>query len=324
VGGIFGFVAGQAILAQSPGQGTAVGQLPRLKNLLWLASGSFPLLIADSKKLQLPDDFKMVWPWLGYLIGAMIGVVIAFALGFYWLGKSIKAFNASQPPNLRLDIHALRFEYFLNGKEKYESKRLEEMKAIAARETTSNQLRRSDLAELRRQANELVVANIYQALKILQAGAPIPAEVATETIKTLLATIRTFVIAYAGGRLAGDTAKVQVTCMSYIPAAASNAADKQKRLFIKGMPDNYAGDLILRVPPDIEGQMNRKPKPSSTGCRFQLPCYRLSYRIPTSGQSPFGRSSRMSVTPKSPMAMWRRCRNSWPISSVISSPSKPR
>lgn len=253
VGGVIGFVTGQVVIAQSPGQSTVAAQLPRLRNLFWLAGSSFTLIVADTKKLQLPDNFAMFWPWLGYLAGAMIGVVAAVVWACAELDRSATAFNRSRSAERQLDRNALRMELLWNGKERYERKREEEEARIRALEDRESDDRRNELSELRRQANRLVVANIYATLQILQTTVLDENDKTSATLETIIATIRLYVIAYTNGRLAGDDKTVRVTLMGFVPADRGTPALRRARLFTNGMPDAYSGDLVLRVPPAVEG-----------------------------------------------------------------------
>jgi hypothetical protein len=260
VGGVFGFVGGQAILAQAPGTTNVVGQLPRLKNLAWLLGGSFTFYVADPKKLPLPAKFSMTWPWIAYVLGAMVGVFAAFAMAHVAVTNSIRFYNAGRPSGQQLDVHALRSEYLLNRKERYEKRRAADEKAIAekiaAKEEQAaavEERRSAEFSELRRQANKLVVTHIYRTLQFLHAE-PVrhDSEVLT-LIGTIMDTIRAYVVAYAGGRLVGDDAKVRATFMAFIPFAKGDAELWAKRLFTGGMTGEYLGDLVLRSPATVEG-----------------------------------------------------------------------
>ena len=77
VGLFLGVVLGLNGFAQPATIGT-IGQSPRVKNLMWLFSGLFvPVFVADSKKLNLPDNFEWYYPFAAYGIAAIVGAVIA-------------------------------------------------------------------------------------------------------------------------------------------------------------------------------------------------------------------------------------------------------
>ena len=98
VGLLMGCIVGLNGFAQPAAESTLVSEIPRLKNLLWLLSGFAVLVIADPKKLWLPDNFPMFWPCIAYGFAAMFGLVIAIGGTLRSITSSVNFFNANHLP----------------------------------------------------------------------------------------------------------------------------------------------------------------------------------------------------------------------------------
>src|SRR5690242_6400945 len=119
VGLLAGFFLGMNGFSQTAKAG-ALGQLPRMKNLLWLFSGLFSIFIADFKKLGFTEDFPWVWPFVGYGVCAIVTAIGAVWWMVHSITGTVKSFNAHHAKALSLDPGPFQREYLTYGKAKYE------------------------------------------------------------------------------------------------------------------------------------------------------------------------------------------------------------
>lgn len=76
IGLIVGTILGLNGFGQ-PATPGAIGQSPRIKNLLWLFSGFLPALLLDFQKLGLPNNYPRYLPVGSYGLGACLGAIAA-------------------------------------------------------------------------------------------------------------------------------------------------------------------------------------------------------------------------------------------------------
>jgi len=258
VGLLVGAVLGLNGFGQ-PATPGAIGQSPRIKNLLWLFSGFLPALLLDFKKLGLPQDYPLYWPVGGYGAGACLGAIGAIGWMVHSITRSVRAFN-QQHPAAPIDAGELQREYLTYGKSRFEERWHErktsalkveaqlvaERHAAAQEQTAAEAAARREAAatEERRaldlEADKLIARCVYAALGHLALTEAIRKSSEGALLDTIMDAILKVVSVHAGTRLV-----LRGSYMAYIPAADANRLRDQS-LFTSDMPDHCVGYLQLR------------------------------------------------------------------------------
>jgi len=233
---VIGVILGLNGFAQPATPGT-LGQSPRIKNLLWLFSGLFPVFVADFTKLGLDPKFPWVWPFAGYGFGALIGALSAIIYMVCSIRRSVRSF-AELHPWAPIDTgHFLR-EYLTYGKARYDE-RWKETKDIVEKEAKERRI------ELTTEADKVVARCVYGVLGHMAK----PPEARRDSEASLVDTIIDAIVSLVRAQ-AGPQVMLRGSYMAYVPA---NGASEQvlrdlrsRAKFTAGMPDQYIGFLELR------------------------------------------------------------------------------
>jgi hypothetical protein len=251
IGAFAGSILGLNGFAQPVGS-TPFNQTPRIKNLGWLLSGFFVMYLADPKRIGLPPEFPLIWPFIGYGVGAVLGVVGSISWMAHSITQSVQSLNSQLPESHQVDAHFFRREYLTYGKARFDE-RLEKAK-IDAVQARDQQKREREIArdqrkrELEIDASRSAAECIYNAINALGVQRKLTDG---PLIDALLKTICT--------KAAAATSKIIVLKGSYMvfvdadeaarrPEQAEREADTliQKALFTSGMPGRYSGYLELK------------------------------------------------------------------------------
>lgn len=244
---VVGVVLGLNGFAQ-PATPGALGQSPRVKNLIWLFSGLFPIFVADFHKLGLPARFPWYWPFAGYGVAALLGAVGSVGWMVRSITRSVRSFN-QQHPSATIDPGELQREYLTYGKARFEERWREQKEAAItaeeqARETTEGERREAAAAEERRlldlEADKLVARCVHGVFGHLALSEPDRRRAEGPLIDTIIDAILKVVSVHAGSRL-----ELRGSYMAYIPARAADPPPSGTR-FLRDMPARYSGYLELR------------------------------------------------------------------------------
>jgi hypothetical protein len=234
VGLAIGIIVGLNGFAQPANESSRAAEIPRLKNLLWLVSGFAALIIADPKKLWLPDNFPMFWPCMAYGFGSMIGLVIAIGGTLRSITSSVNFFNESQLREVRLDPANLRSEYIHYGKARF-NEQFQKAKELAEK--------RAEELRLRPEVGKMIVDCTYSTIGYLaHPAAERTTEVANLQIDVIMKAMCAAVRAY-GSRLP----EIRASYMEYVQIDAVDDVLRPQLEFTTGMSENYSGYLKLRL-----------------------------------------------------------------------------
>lgn len=244
IGAVAGAVLGLNGFAQ-PVSTTALNQAPRIKNLGWLLSGFFVMYLADPKRIGLPDDFPLLWPFVGYGVGALAGVLASIGWMAHSITLSVQAFNTRLPSDQQLDPGLFRREYLTYGKarfdERWDKARAEAAEAAnvrVARDRELEQAKGERRRELILNANLAAAECVYNTLQQCGSQRKIPeGELMDSVLKAICA-----MAAAATNR----AANLRSSYMAFIPSGEADDALIQKALFTSGMPGRYSGYLELK------------------------------------------------------------------------------
>jgi hypothetical protein len=245
--GLFlGCVVGLNGFAQPATSASALGQTPRVKNLLWLLSG-FAFFAVDTSRLGLGPNFPWIWPFAAYEGGAVAGALAAVGWMLHSIAQGVREFQRQHPEARGVDLSELKREYLTYGKERCEEKwKKQKASALEAEElaerTKQHQDQDADLANLRRQqaldADSLAAECVHIALREAGASQQIPVNDLTDMILRAI---------YA--RISAASSR-PVTLnggyMTYISPFDVGPDIERKLLFTNGMPGNYTGYLRSR------------------------------------------------------------------------------
>jgi hypothetical protein len=228
VGLLVGAVLGLNGFGQPAAPG-AIGQSPRIKNLLWLFSGFLPALLLDFHKLGLPQDYPLYWPVGGYGLGALIGAITAVAWMTRSITRSVRIFNREHSSTI--DPGELQREYLTYGKARFEDRWRERQQAALAAEEGSR---------IALEADKVMARCVHGVLGHLASDENERKRSEGPLIDAIMDAILSVVRVHAAGTLV-----LRGSYMAYIP---SDAADhlRGRALFTRDMPDRYVGYLELR------------------------------------------------------------------------------
>jgi hypothetical protein len=242
---VIGVILGLNGFAQ-PATPGPLGQSPRIKNLLWLFSGLFPVFVADFTKLGLDPKFPWAWPFAGYGFGALVGAVGAIIYMVCSIKHSVRTF-ADMHPGASIDAgHFLR-EYLTYGKARYDERWKEAKDNIEAKEDREREkaAAKQQRIELMTEGDKVVARCVYGVLGHMAKSPQAQKESQASLIETIIDAIVSLVRAQAGPQLT-----LRDSYMAYVPAngASKETLDdlRSRAKFTDGMPDKYVGFLDLR------------------------------------------------------------------------------
>jgi hypothetical protein len=121
IGIVAGVVLGLNGFAQPADGASALSQTPRIKNLAWLLSGFFLIYIGHWRRsdLGLPNALQLFWPFVGYGLGALAGVLTSVGWMARSITRSVREYN-SQHPLGPLRSGLFQREYLTYGKARFD------------------------------------------------------------------------------------------------------------------------------------------------------------------------------------------------------------
>ncbi len=261
IGAVAGSILGLNGFAQPVGN-TPLNQTPRLKNLGWLLSGFFVMYLADPKRIGFPADFPFFrWPFIGYGVGAVLGVVGSISWMAHSITQSVQSLNSQLPEGHKVDAHFLRREYLTYGKARFDE-RLEKARtdAIQARDQQKREL------EIAREKRELEIARDQRKRELeiarnqrkrdLEIGANRSAAECIYNATNALGVQRKLndgplmdaLLKAICAKVAAATSEVvdlKGSYMAFVPERKA-ASFIEKALFTTGMAGRYSGYLELK------------------------------------------------------------------------------
>jgi hypothetical protein len=230
IGLVVGAVLGLNGFAQ-PVSTTALSQTPRIKNIGWLLTGFFVIYLADPKRIGLPDDFPLLYPFVAYGVGAIIGVFCAIGWMVTSIRSSVRAFQSVNPLGSDIDASALVREYLTYGKARFDD--AWDKEKARAQQTAENRRR-----QLALEADGLAADCIYSITRQLGAQRRLPESDLMDAILRAICA-----------RATAITSRPLVLRPSYFAFVAHRQADNEvidNALFTADMPGRYSGYLVLR------------------------------------------------------------------------------
>jgi hypothetical protein len=225
-----------------PATPSLIGQSPRIKNLLWLLSGFFAIFIADFKKLGLPADLPLAWPFVAYGFGAFLGVVSSVMWMVRSITKTVRAFNAQHRAH-PLDPGAFQREYLTYGKTRYEELWNKEKGEAVDLEEKANalELEAGKQRQIVSDADKMIAACVYASLAHIGLTPSARRQAQGALIDTIMAAALNVVRLHSSEQLT-----LRGSYMAYTTDPSAAPALRMRALFTGGMPSSYKGFLELR------------------------------------------------------------------------------